>query len=71
VLGERVTGLRRDDPAAYAREQIHAERLLQLAHLLGDRRLGDAQDVGGRRERAVLRCRREAPDLLQRHKLCL
>ena len=70
VLCERMTRLRRHDTAPDAGEQIDAEGPLELAHLLGDRRLRDAQRLGRGGERPVLRCRREAADLLQRQKLC-
>jgi hypothetical protein len=61
-----VAGLGRHDTASDAGEQVDAEGVLELADLLGDRRLRDAQDVGRGRERPVLRGRREAADLLQR-----
>ena len=51
VAGERPAGLGRHDAAARAHEQVGAERLLELADLLGDGGLGDAQRLGGGRER--------------------
>ena len=60
-----------DDAAARADEQVRAERLLELADLLGDRGLGDAQRLGRGGERAELERRAEAADLLQRQKLSL
>ena len=65
MLGERAAGLGGDDAAAGADEQVGAERLLELADLLGDRGLGDAQRLGGGGEGAELERRAEAPDLLQ------
>jgi hypothetical protein len=53
VLGERMARLRRHDAAPDAGEQIDAEGLLELAHLLGDRRLGDAQHLGRGGERST------------------
>ena len=58
-----------DHPAAGAHEQVGAERVLELADLLGDGRLRDAQRLGRGRERAELERRAEAADLLQRQKL--
>ena len=69
VLGERAAGLGGDDAAAGADEQVGAERLLELADLLGDRGLGHAQRLGGGGEGAELERRAEAADLLQRQKL--
>ena len=69
VLGERAAGLGGDDAAAGADEEVGAERLLELADLLGDRGLGDAQRLGGGGEGAELERRAEAADLLQRQKL--
>jgi len=43
--------------------------VLELADLLRDRGLRDAQRLGGGRERAELERRAEAADLLQRQKL--
>ena len=54
VLGERAARLGGDDAAAGADEEVGAERLLELADLLGDRRLGDAQRLGGGGEGAEL-----------------
>jgi hypothetical protein len=66
VLGEGVAGLRRHDTAADAGEEVDAQGLLELAHLLRDRRLRDAQRLRRGRERSQVRCGREAADLLQR-----
>jgi hypothetical protein len=55
--------------AAGAHEEIGVQQLLELADLLGDRRLGDAQRLGGGGERAELERRAEAAELLQRQKL--
>ena len=52
--------------AAGADEQVGAERLLELANLLRNRRLGHAQGLRGGREGAELERRAEAADLLQR-----
>ena len=71
VAGERPAGLGGDDAAAGAHEEVGAERLLELADLLRDGGLGDAQLLGRRRERAELERRAEAADLLQRQKLSL
>ena len=60
-----------DDAAPGADEEVGAERLLELADLLGDRGLGDAQGLGGGGEGAELERRAEAADLLQRQKLSL
>ena len=56
-------------PRPGADEEVGAERLLELADLLGDRGLRDAQRLGGGGERAELERRAEAADLLQRQKL--
>ena len=69
VLGEGVARVGRVDAAAGADEQVGAERALELADLLGDGGLGDAQRVGGGAERAELERRAEAADLLERQKL--
>ena len=58
-----------DDAAAGADEEVGAERLLELADLLRDRGLRDAQRLGGGGEGAELDRRAEAADLLQRQKL--
>ena len=71
VLGERAPGLGGHHAAAGADEEVGAERLLELADLLGDRGLGDAQSLGGGGEGAELERRAEAADLLQRQKLSL
>ena len=60
-----------DDAAAGAHEEVRAEHLLELADLLGDRGLRDAQRLGRGGERAELERGAEAADLLQRQKLCL
>ena len=46
VLGERAAGVGGDDAAPGADEQVGAERPLELADLLGDRGLRDAQRLG-------------------------
>ena len=69
VLGERPAGLGGDDAAARADEEVGAERLLELADLLGDRGLRDAQRLGRGGERAELERGAEAAELLQRQKL--
>ena len=71
VLGERAAGVGGHDAAAGADEEVGAERLLELADLLGDRGLRDAQGLGGRGEGAELDRCAEAADLLQRQKLSL
>ena len=69
VLGEGAAGLGEHDAAAGADEEVGTERLFELADLLGDRRLRDAQGRGGSGEGAELDRRAEAADLLQRQKL--
>jgi hypothetical protein len=66
-----TSGLRRENAAAGADEEVGAEELLELADLLGHGRLGHAQRDRGRGEGAQLERRAEAPHLLQRQKLCL
>jgi hypothetical protein len=66
VLGERASGLGRHDAAPRPHEQVGPERLLELADLLGDGGLRDAQGLGGRREGAELDRRADASELLQR-----
>src|SRR5918994_2160444 len=70
-LGEHTARLRRDDAAAGADEQVGAEQQLELADLLGDGRLRDAQRARGGGERAELERCAETADLLERHKLSL
>ena len=60
-----------DDAAAGAHEQVGAERALELADLLGDRRLRDPQRLRRGGERPEFRGRAEAAQLLQRQKLSL
>ncbi len=55
-----------DDPASRPDEQVGAECLLELAHLLGDRGLRDAQNLGSGGEGAELDRRAEATELLER-----
>ena len=69
VLGEGVPGVGRDDAAPGAHEQVGAERVLELADLLGDGGLRDPQGVRRGAERAELERRAEAADLLERQKL--
>ena len=69
VLGEGAARLGGDDAAARANEEVGAERLLELADLLGHRGLRDAQRLGGGGEGAELERGAEAADLLQRQKL--
>ena len=69
VLGEGAPGVGGHHAAAGADEEVGAERLLELADLLGDRGLGHAERVGGGREGAELERRAEAADLLHRQKL--
>ena len=71
VLGEGAARLGGDHAASGADEEVGAERLLELADLLGDRGLGDAQGLRGGGEGAELERRAEAADLLQRQKLSL
>ena len=58
-----------DDAAARADEEVGAERLLELADLLGHRGLRHAQRLGRGGERAELERGAEAAELLQRQKL--
>jgi hypothetical protein len=71
VLGERAARFGGHDPAARAHEQGGGEGLLELADLLGHRRLRHAQLLRGGRERAQLERGAKAADLLQRQKLRL
>ena len=66
VLREGAPGVGRHDSSSCADEKVGAECLFELANLLRDRRLGDAQGLGGGREGAELERRAEAADLLQR-----
>jgi hypothetical protein len=69
VLGEGAAGFGGDDATAGADEEVGAERVLELADLLRDRGLRDAEGVGGGGEGAELDRCAEAADLLQRQKL--
>ncbi len=69
VLGERASRLGGHDAPPGADEEVGAERVLELADLLGDRRLRHPQRPRGGRERAELERRAEAADLLERQKL--
>ena len=69
VFGERAAGLGGDDAAAGTDEEVGAERLLELADLLGHRGLRHAQRLGRGGERAELERGTEAAELLQRQKL--
>jgi hypothetical protein len=69
VLGEREAGVGEHHAAPRTDEEVGAERVLELADLLRDRGLADAQRRGGGREGAKLDRRAEAADLQQRHKL--
>ena len=69
VLGEHPARLGGDDAAARADEEVGAERLLELADLLGDGGLRDAQRLGRGGEGAELERGAEAAELLQRQKL--
>ena len=71
VLGEGAARLGGDHPPAGPDEEIGAQRVLELADLLGHGGLGDAQGLRRGREGAELERRAEAADLLQRHKLSL
>ena len=71
VLGEGVAGVGREHAAAGADEQVGAERALELADLLRDGGLGDAQRLGRGAERSELERGAEAADLLERQKLSL
>jgi hypothetical protein len=64
VLGEGAARVGQHDAAAGADEQVGTERVFELADLLGDGRLRDAQGRGRRREGARLDRRAEAADLL-------
>ena len=66
MLREGAPRLGRDHPASRPDEEVCAERLLELAHLLGDRGLGDAQSLGRGGEGAELDRRAEAAELLER-----
>ena len=65
---QRPPRLRQRDPAADAREELDAELRLELADLLGERRLGDVERAGGCRERAVLRGGEEISELAKIHR---
>ena len=59
-------------PRPTRRNSVVPERLLQGPDLLGDRRLGVAEVLGGRGERAVLVRRQEAAELVQgKHRIIL
>jgi hypothetical protein len=65
MFRERAPGLGGHHTAAGADEQVGAERVLELADLLRNRRLRDAQGLGGGGEGAELERRAEAAELLQ------
>ena len=65
MLGEHPSGFGGEDAAPRADEEIGAEQLLELADLLGDGGLRDAQRLRGGGEGPELERRAEAPDLLQ------
>ena len=64
VRTQRVARLGRLQPAADALEEPHAELRLEPAHLLRQRRLGQVELLGGRRERAVAKGGEEVLELL-------
>jgi hypothetical protein len=67
VRPQRERGVGRLDAAAHAREERHSELCLQPADLLGQRRLGEVQPLGGGRERPVVQGGEEVLELLQGH----
>jgi hypothetical protein len=64
-----MAGVRRDDAAPGADEEVGPECLLELTDLLGDRRLRDPEGPGGSGEAAELQRCAEAAELLERQKL--
>jgi hypothetical protein len=54
--------------AAVALEQRHAQARLERLDLLGERRRGDVQTVGGAAEMQLLGDRDEVPQLAQLHR---
>jgi hypothetical protein len=67
--GEGAAGFGGYHTTTGAHEEVGAEGMLELADLLRDRGLRDAEDLCGAGEGAVLDRRAEAADLLQRQKL--
>lgn len=67
---ERLTGVRGDDPASRADEQISSEGTLELADLVRNGWLRHSERLRSSGERAQLGCGAEAPNLLERQKLC-
>jgi hypothetical protein len=65
VRTQLVRGVGGDEPAAGAPEERDAELGLELPHLLGERRLREAQPLGGLTERPRLHRRDEVLELLQ------
>jgi hypothetical protein len=63
--------LGRHEPAADALEELDAELGLEPADLLGERRLGEVQRLGGGAERALLEGCYHVLQLLKIHRLCL
>ena len=66
---EQLAGLGERDPPCGAGEQGDAELALEVPDLRGDRRLRDAQPLGGAGEAAAARDRVEVPQLPQLHLL--
>ena len=64
---ERVTGLGRLHAAPDAHEQRDAQLALEPADLLRERRLCQAEHLGGRAERALLVGLAEVGELLEVH----
>ncbi|HEY6692492.1 MAG TPA: hypothetical protein VI006_06545 [Solirubrobacteraceae bacterium] len=67
--GEGAAGFGGYDATADADEEVGAERAFELADLFRDRRLRDAEGLGGGGEGAELDRCADAADLLQRQKL--
>ena len=56
-------------PGTFADDQVGSQSALELADMLSDGGLADAQRLGRGAERSKLERGAEAPDLLQRQKL--
>ena len=64
-LGERAAGVREPDPPPVALEELQAHGLLEVAQLLGDRRLGQEKGGGCAGDVLGLGDGDEGPNLLQ------
>ncbi len=66
-LGDRLAGVGSDDAPARALEELDAELVLEPAHLVRERRLGDVELLGGAGEVAMPGDGLDVPELAQLH----